>query len=235
MKVGGSMESFLTLLLYLAPALFGGYVAYMKPQAILSWVDRLDHWVSRRYDATTHASGWFVRWCMRPWLWTMQTVSRWTQAVQDQGQRAGIKVAAYLYVTWIIGSIAVVATMVVAVVVAIGVVLPIWDAISGRRELRPATPRAVAPRWGPSEGREVLSRLFGVEIDRVDDDGVIYQAGVLPLRIGRIDSTGEIHDTRPIVRELIGRIEISGDIIAVRNRERVGRVDSSGQIRKMLF
>jgi hypothetical protein len=226
------MDAAVQFLFLFGPALFGLFVAVRKPAGILKWLDRLDEWASRKYAATETSSSRVTRWFLRPWLATLRFLSRWTDRIQDEGIRGGVRIGAYLYATWIVISIALAATVVIAVIALVFVALAVWGWISSLTEGEEASRRATARRltravrryeeeqYGIFAGLNIFSskptefeRLknkFGTDFGRMDEDGKIYSGDLLPIEIGFVDSDGTVYDTRKMLRERVGRITEDG-------------------------
>lgn len=105
------------------PLAVGSVVAGARPARLPGWLDAFESWAQRRLSATRTNRGRLSRWFLRPWLAGLVALRGATARVKDPFTRSGVRIAAYLYFSWLVAFAVYVLLVIIAVIVWIAVML----------------------------------------------------------------------------------------------------------------
>jgi hypothetical protein len=115
-------------LLLLAPLILGSLVTALRVAALTGFVDAIE---ARFQDGASRAAaldGKFARYFQRPFFATSLAIWRWTAAISDAHLRAGLRVAAFLFICGVAAFMLVTAVYVIVAIVflMIALVVLLW-------------------------------------------------------------------------------------------------------------
>lgn len=209
--------------LLLLPLLVGAIWTALGHQWEVRWVYDLTDWFDGKYEESRTTDSKISRWGLRPVLWPYRGAARLADRFLAPPLASGLKVAAWLYVTYVVALLTYYVAIIglVLVAVALGLWVLLWaiglatDEDDTDRTRHP-TPkerldtmregdRSFGGGGGPyfflEQEEPKLAAKFGDDFGRVDDNGKIYSSGPFPVQIGFIADDGTIYDTRGITRE----------------------------------
>jgi len=109
--------------MFALPLITAAVVAIAQPEPVPQWTERLDDWVRAKHSALQTRHGRLSRWLIRPYLGGLRRIAMWTAAIDNGFTRSGVRVASYLYFSWLFLAVvyfaAIVALTIVVVVIAI--------------------------------------------------------------------------------------------------------------------
>ena len=113
-------------ILYL-PLLLGLTVSVAKPASAVSWVDRLNNWLIRKKGQVAERSGYISRFFLKPLLWGLTKIMMWTEHIDNQFLRCGVRITSYLYFIVVMVLVALLMVYVVLIITAfvVGIILGI--------------------------------------------------------------------------------------------------------------
>lgn len=231
------MQKVWSILFFASPLIVGAIVTLAKPVAVVSWVDKLNSWLLEKRTKIAEKTGYVSRYFLMPLLWGLTKIMDWTEKVDNQFLRCGIRITAYLYFMAIMLYLALIATIFIIVialtVVALWIVLWIWSLLEGGEESPEKGKTPGAPQYAKAidqerfslshvvnpfvgSGMDKLKDKFGDDFGELREDGSIYSKDIISSKIGYIDNEGKIY-----------RIDKSG---ILPSEEKIGRVDEEGNV-----
>ncbi len=125
-------QQILSVLFLATPAGFAAYVAFAKPQPILGWVGAFDLWIRTTQPTYRGKAGYIKKIFCQPVLWAFKKIELWTQNIQDNFVRCGVRAASYLYIGAILfGAIAYLTFLVVmSLFIIIAVIIGLFFALA---------------------------------------------------------------------------------------------------------
>lgn len=90
----------------LFPAILGVIVALVRWEAPTKWIERADEWAINKHEQYKGATGAFAR-LMRPVFHVFRLLHVWTEPIDNDHLRAGVRLAGGLYLLFAVGALAV--------------------------------------------------------------------------------------------------------------------------------
>ena len=238
-------------ILILGSPLFAGSVVYFgKLQPVVSGTERFNGWLVRKRSEISGKSGYFDRFLAKPLLWCLTKVMQWTDKIEDQFLRCGVRVTSYLYVIAICVYLALVAIY-LAIMVTLAIIFlafVFWalgqmssSGVSAGSRSHGRVSEDDDSMPVATRGKDIYrgsSWLTEEKAGRVDEAGNIYKGSswLIEEKVGRIDEDGNIYrGSSWLSEEKTGRIDEDGDIYNVSSwltEEKAGRIDEEGNIHK---
>jgi hypothetical protein len=172
------------------PLTAGGVVALAKPHSVIRWLATFESWTSTKHSLALTKQG-FSRWLVRPYLGGLQRINGWTNRVEDESMRCGVRIASYLYFSLIFG-LAVFLAAYVALVVVVAIIMIIVMLWVLGEYLSSGADRPSYSSWrGRSAARE---RIVGSSIVR---KGMLWDTptGVGVNKGGQVVKEGVLFDS----------------------------------------
>jgi len=221
-------------LVSLSPLLVGACVPLLALGRVTNWVNGWQEVFSSGMEKARNSDTKEARYVLRPLHGSGLAVWRLSKPIPGDHLKAGIRLAAVLYLGMVVLSLlaAVLVAWLFAVAVTLVITAALW--IFGSKEEEKPTAQTSAPVRGLFYRG---SSWFTEEMaGQVDDEGNIYRgtSWISEERIGRVDSDGTIYKgTNILNEEAIGRIDRDGTVYKGSNwftKERAGRVADDGTV-----
>lgn len=145
--------------LWALPLIAGVAIAASRPAEAVAWVNQASAWWDRRHLAAKARGGLFVGFIWKWLTWGFSKLHRWTERIEDEARRAGLRVALFFYVAAI--SVTVMASLIYLALVVFVILIGIWlfSKFAGNRDVEmpriPETLRRPAPEPEKAHGRIV--------------------------------------------------------------------------------
>lgn len=199
--LGGTMGIALAL-----PLAAGITVAGARPARVPRWINVFESWAQRRLSVTRAKTGRLSRWLLRPWFAGLVALRDATDRLKDPFTRSGVRIAGYLYFSWLVALVVYILLVTFVVIVWVVVMIALfaiclWIALRFMDMGSPGGYSLPSSR-GPHPGRA----LFGSSVVRegifwdkrtgigVNQRGQVTREGVFvdkPTGI-RIDEQGQV-------------------------------------------
>jgi len=230
-------------LVSLSPLLAGACVPLLALGQATNWVNGWQEVFSSGIEKARNSDTKEARYVLRPLHGSGLGIWRLSKRVPGDHLKAGIRLAAVLYLGMVVLSLlaAVLAAWLFAVAVTLVIMAALW--IFGSKEEEMPTAQTSAPSsdfdgYAPVRGLFYRGSSWFTEemAGRVDDEGNIYRgrSWITEERIGRVDSDGTIYKgTSMLNGEIVGRIDRDGTVYKGSNwftEERAGRVADDGTV-----
>lgn len=157
----------IALIIFLLPMLAAIYfVAIASPKAI-SYVDRANDWLLSVYNSLALSKDFWRRWIVRPLIWPLYQIGKWTQSISPPSYRAGTRVVAQGYAAYAVVFVVALATYVaVMLVITMAVIaaiiyyaLSLWADSSSSSQTSPVSKSDEIEE----ESRPPAKGLFGMD------------------------------------------------------------------------
>jgi hypothetical protein len=113
----------LRIILLLLPAVAGIVVILAKPEGFVSWVNDASAGWDRRYVAAKAREG-LLNGVWRALIWGFHKLHQWTEGIDDDATRAGVRTASFFYVGAL--TLSVIATAIYLVIIVVLIVVGLW-------------------------------------------------------------------------------------------------------------
>ena len=227
----------------LSPLVVGASVPLLSSRRITDSVNGWEEEFSSGVEKARGSDSKDARYIARPLHGTGLAICRLTRRVSSDHLKAGIRLAAILYISMIVLALlaAVIAAWLFAAAVTLVILAATW--IFGSKEEERPTARTRTPTtefggYTPVRGSFYRGSSWFTEemAGRVDDEGNIYRgtSWINEERIGRVDADGTIYKgTSMLNEEVVGRIDRDGTVYKGSNwftQEPAGRITDDGTV-----
>lgn len=125
--VGSQTNTYISLFLLVFPLLFGIVVVLAQPRIIVEWTDRLGNWAINRREGTQNKVGKHYKYIIRPFLWGLVKIDKWTANIKEEHLRSAVRSNAYIYFVSIFTIMVIYAAIIIAAIVIMIIIL--WIAL----------------------------------------------------------------------------------------------------------
>lgn len=126
-----NMQLFWEIMFFTSPLIAGGIVALSRPVGVARYLGRFHNWLwlsSNKQVQDAGKKGFFRKYIVRPINGSLLSMARWTQGIENEFIRCGVRIASYIYSLAIFFALLAFAVYVVVSVVIIVVftILIVW-------------------------------------------------------------------------------------------------------------
>lgn len=230
------------ILLLTVPFLVGYILVFLKIEAIYGFTVDFYYWLKEKRLDILSGKGKLAnvaRYTLEPVFSLLIAINDWTDNIENSGTKSGVRIAGYLY---LIGTILFIFYSLgqfifllafICIAVFLGMVLLKFVQESQKRaktkktqekipngQSEPESRTFVESIWPHFRSRTIKQRvedLFDLKHIEVDYHGDIFSSDItafpVKTKIGRVDMSGGIYDTRKEIPEKIGSIDVEGNIV----------------------
>ena len=231
----------LLIVILVVPFITGCTLAFLKNEAIHEYMESFHIWLIKNegifFPRKARLSQ-ISKYTLEPLYSLLVAISDWTEDIDNKGLKSGIRVAAYLYFIGFIVFIFVTLGpfLLLLALLTSGIVLALFALryMKARKTAKPKKASAEQPGeesltfvetvWPHFRAKTTVhdvEELFDVEQIEVTYHGDIFTNDAsrysVRTKIGIVDKSGGIYDTREEVPLKIGSIDISGNVIDKRS------------------
>ena len=120
----GSGSALIKVALLILPIIGGLFVAVQKPAEFVAWINSASAWWDRHYSAVKAKGGFIVGGVWRALIWGFHKLHGWTEGVEDEALRAGIRLALFFYIGGL--SLIIIASAIYVAVVLALIAVGLW-------------------------------------------------------------------------------------------------------------
>jgi hypothetical protein len=231
------------LILLLVVPLFIGYgLVLFKISAVHSFTVDFYYWLKEKRQHILSGKGKFSglsKVTLEPLYSLLIAVNDWTENIENTGTKSGVRIAGYLYLIGIVLFICfalgqfLFLLALISVGIVLGTVMVNYLRTTSKKSKSDKTPEIIHKKqvesesltfveniWPHFRSRKIKNRvedLFDLKQIEVDYHGDIFSSDIttfpVKTKIGRVDKSGGIYDTRKEMPEKIGSIDIQGNIV----------------------
>jgi len=222
----------------LTPILVGACVPLLALGRATNWVNGWQEVFSSGMEKARNSGTKEARYVLRPLHGSGLAVWRLSKAIPGDHLKAGIRLAAVIYLGMVVLSLlaVVLAAWLFAVAVTLVITAALW--IFGSKEEDEPTTESSVGRSAPVRGHFYRGSSWFTEemAGRIDDGGIIYRgtSWINEERIGRVDADGTIYKGTSMLNEkAVGHIDRDGTLYKGSNwltEARAGRVMDDGTV-----
>lgn len=117
-----NMQLFWEIMFFTSPLIAGGIVALSRPVGVARYLGRFHNWLwlsSNKQVQDAGKKGFFRKYIVRPINGSLLSMARWTQGIENEFIRCGVRIASYIYSLAIFFALLALAVYVVVSVVII--------------------------------------------------------------------------------------------------------------------
>jgi hypothetical protein len=229
------------ILLLVIPFFIGYFCILFKIGAVHDFTIDFYYWLQERRKGILSAKGTLAQisaFTIEPIFSLLIAINDWTENIENKGTKAGVRVAAYLYLIGtllfifftlgqfifllaLIGIGILIGSVMVKYIQAkqkIATVKPVQMKTQAK-QVEPPTQTFVESIWPHFRSKMTkyrVERLFELKEIEVDYQGDIFSSDIttfpVKTKIGRVDKSGGIYDTREAIPQKIGSIDPLGNI-----------------------
>jgi len=111
--------------IFYLPLLFGVTVSVAKPGSVISRIDRLVSWLCEKRTLVAKRDGYINQYFLNPFLWGLERIITWTEKIDDEFFRCGVRVTSSLYFTAVALYLLFVVSMIILAIIFLFIVLAI--------------------------------------------------------------------------------------------------------------
>ncbi len=234
----------LLILLLTVPFLFGYFCILFKIGAVHDFTIDFYYWLKERRTGILSGKGKLAQvssFTIEPIFSLLIAINDWTENIDNKGTKAGVRIAAYLYLIGtllfifftlgqfifllaLIGTGLLLGSILVKFIqskqkIATVKTVPMAQTETHAKQAEAFTQTFVETIWPHFRSKMTkyrVERLFELKEIEVDYQGDIFSSDIttFPVRtkVGRVDKSGGIYDTRKDIPEKIGSIDTQGNI-----------------------
>lgn len=231
----------LLILLLVVPFFIGYFCIFFKIGAVHDFTIDFYYWLQERRKGILSANGTLAqvsRFTIEPIFSLLIAINDWTENIENKGTKAGVRVAAYLY---LIGTLLFIfftlgQFIFLLALIGTGVLLGsiMVKFIQSKQKIVTVKPgqtetnakqtevftqtfvETIWPHFRSKMTKYRVERLFELKEIEVDYQGDIFSSDIttfpVKTKIGRVDKSGGIYDTRSAIPQKIGSIDTQGNI-----------------------
>jgi hypothetical protein len=200
------------------------------------------YWLKEKRQNILSGKGKFAslaKFTLEPLYSLLIAVNDWTEHIENIGTKSGVRIAGYLYLSGIVLFIffSLGQFLFLLALIGIGILLGtvIWNYLrTAPRKIKSARTQDeihktqvdgesltfvenIWPHFRSSKIKSRVEDLFDLKQIEVDYHGDIFSSDIttfpVKTKIGRVDKSGGIYDTRKEMPEKIGSIDVQGNIV----------------------
>jgi hypothetical protein len=209
------------LLFFLFPAMIWTIIGIANVGEVNAAIERFYSWILNKLEKVKEGAGKRHKYFFKPWHWMLSQIDILETKIEKPEVRTGFKVAAYLYICFLMIFIAYIAVSIVVGIILLAIVFWIIDFFSDNqgtvrrketyaRGIKKDRLEYIFP-FGSTE-LEKLKQKFGSDFGELRNNGEIYTKGAFPVKIGYIDENGTVYDTRGLLIEKRGYVDEDGRV-----------------------
>jgi hypothetical protein len=220
-------------LILILPLAAGAVQAFTKTEAVFAFTEDFHGWLGRRCRAIQAGESLLhkiARFTLVPTYSLFMTINDLTANIADFGLRSGVRIASYLYLVTFLVIIVLTFGYKVFILAIFGLglflaLVMLRRTLGGRRPAGRGVKRlsfveGIWPSFRSDSARRRVARLLDVPSVEVEYTGDIFAcadgAATGKTKVGTVDDTGKIYDTRRGSAELVGWVDDQGRVIGDR-------------------
>jgi hypothetical protein len=224
------------------PFIIGYVLVFLKIEAIHSFTVDFYYWLREKRQNILSGKAKLAniaKFTLEPLYSLLIAINDWTENIENTGTKSGVRIAGYLYLIGIVlfiffslGQFLFLLALIGVGILSGIVVLNFLRAASNKRKSEPTQANiqekhvegdsrtfveSIWPHFRSRKIRDRVEDLFDLKQIEVDYHGDIFSSDIttfpVKTKIGRVDKSGGIYDTRKEMPEKIGSIDVRGNIV----------------------